>query len=355
MILRAARGKPMSALEAMPAKPRASSWLWIDLQGAAPEDLSAAVAAIGADPTVLETIREGSYPAWRSVGESTIALVTRSLSATGERVTTTPVIVVLARGGVLTVRSQELPGIAFALERAQHEPAFAPAPDILVARLLDLGAQRFAPLTDELDASIGTLEERAIEGDPNVLTDSHAMRRDAWALRGVLRAQREMLRAVLRSPAPLLGPAARRLLEDAYDLHVRVVESLETARMMLSGVIELYRSAVAERTNEVMKVLTVFAAIMLPLSLIAGIYGMNFENIPELRTRWGYFGVISFMALIALGEWLYFARRGFIGGPKRARAVGRGLVHVAFLPIKTVTVVTRTLADAVLPGDKPER
>ena len=97
-----------------------------------------------------------------------------------------------------------------------------------------------------------------------------------------------------------------------------------------------------EKANEVMKVLTVFAAIILPLSLIAGLYGMNFARMPELDWRWGYFGVLGIMATVAISLWVHFAKRGFIGGPKIGRipkALGlgiAGLVHLTTQPLGAV-------------------
>ena len=93
--------------------------------------------------------------------------------------------------------------------------------------------------------------------------------------------------------------------------------------------------------NEVMKVLTVYAAILLPMSLLAGLYGMNFSNMPELQWRWGYFGLLGLMAAIAIGQWIYFARRGFVGSfsfRRIPRTVGRGLARLALLPVDAVTL-----------------
>ena len=100
---------------------------------------------------------------------------------------------------------------------------------------------------------------------------------------------------------------------DVYD-HLQLISDLsETYRDMTSALMETYLSVQSNRMNEVMKTLTIFSAIMLPLSVIAGVYGMNFENMPELRTRNGYFVVLGFMALLAISMLIYFWRRGWIG------------------------------------------
>jgi len=96
---------------------------------------------------------------------------------------------------------------------------------------------------------------------------------------------------------------------------------------------------VADQTNEIVRVLTVFAAVMLPLWLIAGMWGMNFVNIPGAEERWGFWIHVGAMALFALGLWLYFAQRGFVGAPRLRdlpKAAGLGLIQVGVAPIKVV-------------------
>ncbi len=158
-------------------------------------------------------------------------------------------------------------------------------------------------------------------------------------LRRILGPQRDVLRDLAGVSSPFIDQRGRRAFSDAYDHHFRLVESLDAARGLLGIVLESYRSAVAERTNEVMKVLTVFAAVLLPLSLIAGLWGMNVTNLPGSASRWGFLTLLGVMAAVALGLWIYFARRGFVGGPKLHRlpkAVGLGLVQITTVPFRAV-------------------
>jgi len=106
---------------------------------------------------------------------------------------------------------------------------------------------------------------------------------------------------------------------DVHDHLLRVTDLSESYREFVSGLVEIHFSVVANRTNEVMKTLAVVSAIILPLSLIAGIYGMNFENIPELRTRYGYFAVLGLMGFLTLALLIYFKRRGWIFQSERAK------------------------------------
>ena len=136
---------------------------------------------------------------------------------------------------------------------------------------------------------------------------------------------------------------------DVHEQLFRVVETLDGARLLLGSALETYRSAVAEEMNRVMKVLTVFSAIMLPLTLMAGVWGMNFENMPELDHPLGYGFALGSMLVVGVGLWLLFIRSGFVSNvmlKKLPRAIGLGLWQVATLPIK---VVSKAINDEATP------
>ncbi|MFB6241080.1 MAG: CorA family divalent cation transporter [Gemmatimonadota bacterium] len=131
------------------------------------------------------------------------------------------------------------------------------------------------------------------------------MRRAAWPVRElVLTLQREESELVSEETAPYL--------RDAYDHVVQVVDTTETYRDLVSGLVDLYMTGVSNRMNEVMKVLTIIATIFIPVTFVAGVYGMNFEWMPELQWRWGYPAVLALMALMSGGMVLYFRRRDWI-------------------------------------------
>jgi magnesium transporter len=131
------------------------------------------------------------------------------------------------------------------------------------------------------------------------------VRRAIWPLRDVLA-------ALMRTESVLVKQDTVVYLRDVHDHSVRVIEAVETLRDVLSGMIDLYLSQVAHRTNEAIRVLTVMAGIFIPLTFIVGIYGMNFDYMPELREPWGYPAVMAFMGLIAVGLLVWFRKRGWI-------------------------------------------
>jgi len=253
--------------------------------------------------------------------------------------------IVVGEHWVFTVHAEPVRSIELLIERFPRPDLTLDGPFHVACRLFELVGERYLPILDDIDAQVLDLEDGAVEGDPAVLPDIHALRRDVALLRRSLAPQRRMLELLARSRTETTDPAGRDLA-DAVDHHVHMVESLDSAHQMVATLVDTYRSATAERLNEVMKVLTVFSAIFLPLTLVAGIYGMNFRHMPELDEGWGYPAALGVMAVIAAALWLYFVRRGFIGGPKLrsilrpARAagrVGRGLASAAVAPVRVAT------------------
>ncbi|GBE18273.1 magnesium transport protein CorA [archaeon BMS3Abin16] len=110
----------------------------------------------------------------------------------------------------------------------------------------------------------------------------------------------------------MINESTKPFLRDVYDHTIQAIDTIETYRDMLSGMLDLYLSSVSNRMNEVMKVLTIIATIFIPLTFITGIYGMNFQYMPELGMRWGYPAVLIVMALISVTMLVYFRRKRWL-------------------------------------------
>lgn len=124
---------------------------------------------------------------------------------------------------------------------------------------------------------------------------------------------RELVSQLERSETPLITKQTRLFLRDAYDHAVQTIDLVESLRDVLSGLMDLYITTLSNRMNEVMKVLTVMDSIFIPLTFIAGIYGMNFASMPELQWPWGYPVLLVVMTVIAAGLLLYFRQKNWIG------------------------------------------
>jgi magnesium transporter len=125
---------------------------------------------------------------------------------------------------------------------------------------------------------------------------------------------------LLRGEAGFITPGVGLYLRDCYDHCVQLADVVETYREMAGGLLNTYLSSMANRTNEVMKVLTIMASIFIPLTFLAGLYGMNFDRMPELHIWWAYPALLLVMAAVAMAMLLFFRRRGWLGAPKHPDA-----------------------------------
>jgi magnesium transporter len=185
--------------------------------------------------------------------------------------------------------------------------------DYLAYTLLDAIVDGYFAELENLGEEIETLEEELmVKPVPATAQHIHRLKREMIFLRKSVWPLREVISSLERSECPLFKPATTVFLKDLYDHVVQVIDTVETYRDMLSGMLDVYLSSVSNRMNEVMKVLTIIATIFIPLTFIAGIYGMNFKFMPELDWRWGYFGALAIMAAVGLVMVGFFRRKKWL-------------------------------------------
>jgi magnesium transporter len=204
--------------------------------------------------------------------------------------------------------------------------------DYLAYALIDAVVDGLFPLLDEVGQALEDLEIQSLERPhPKTAQQIHGLKRTLLGLRRTVWPQREALHGLLRGDGeedapdalPLLQPPTRVYLRDVHDHLVQVAELIESYREFAASLMDLYLSAVNNRMNEVVKVLTIISTIFLPLSFIAGIYGMNFDpsisrfNMPELRWVYGYPFALGLMTTVGLGMLWLFRRFGWIGRPSK--------------------------------------
>jgi magnesium transporter len=159
----------------------------------------------------------------------------------------------------------------------------------LVYSLLDAIVDNCFPILEEYGERLEELEDIVLDRPPRTtINEIHAVKRDLLLLRRGVWPMREVVAALQREPHECMSEVTRIYLRDLYDHLVQIIDMLETYREMASGLTETYMSAVSNRMNEVMKVLTITGTIFIPLTFLAGVYGMNFHDIPELNLRWAY-------------------------------------------------------------------
>jgi magnesium transporter len=161
--------------------------------------------------------------------------------------------------------------------------------DYLAYIIMDTVVDEYFALQDAFDELIEAVEDKLLS-DPSseTLATIQKIKRELIFLRRTVSPLRELLAAIQRSESPLINEKTRRYFGDIYDHAIRITEAIESYRDLIAGMLDIYLSSVSNKMNETMKVLTVFASIFIPLTFIAGVYGMNFEYMPELKWRWGY-------------------------------------------------------------------
>jgi magnesium transporter len=202
--------------------------------------------------------------------------------------------------------------------RAGIGPIRESGADYLAYALIDTMVDRYYPVAEGLADRLDEVEQQLHEeSDEKVRSVLRRVRGQLVLLRRIGWPQREMVNALLREQSPFIGPGVRTYLRDTNDHIAQIAELVDSSRDHAAALSDELQSAIAERTNEVMKVLTLMASVFIPLTFIAGVYGMNFENMPELRTRIGYYVVLGVMTAVAVAMVVYFWRRGWIRRRRR--------------------------------------
>jgi magnesium transporter len=192
-------------------------------------------------------------------------------------------------------------------------------PDYLLYAILDATIDAYFPLLEDSGERLEDLEDDIVlRPRGEVLSEIYDSRRKMLMLRRALWPLREVTAALIRENSPRITPDTRIFLRDCYDHTIQIIDLLETYRELSSGMMDVYLSSMSNRLNEIMKVLTIISVVFIPLTFIAGVYGMNFNtsvsrwNMPELNMRYGYVGCWAVMLLIALVELYYFWKKGWM-------------------------------------------
>jgi len=185
--------------------------------------------------------------------------------------------------------------------------------DYLAYALLDAVVDNYFIIMEKLGENIEFLEERLItQPGPETLQTIHHLKREMLFLRKGIWPLREVISGLERGESSLFKEPTRIYLRDVYDHTIQVIDTIETFREMVSGMLDIYLSSISNRLNSVMKVLTIIATIFMPLTFLAGVYGMNFKYMPELEWKWGY--PFIWLVMVGIGVWmlLYFKKKRWL-------------------------------------------
>ncbi len=290
---------------------------WIDVQGLGDADVLREFAEMfSIHPLALEdVVNVPQRPKVEMFDEHTLCITRMALLRDG-RIEREQVAMFLGSNYVLTF--QEESGDVFDPVRTRIRKSGAiirnSGPSYLTYALLDAVIDGYYPIMERFGEQLEALEDEImLDPQPALLQKIHQIKRDLLALRRAIWPQREAVNAMIRDENPFITDTVRVYLRDCYDHCVQLMDAIETCRELTGGLMDVYLSSVGNRQNEVMKVLTIMASIFIPLTFMAGIYGMNFEVMPELRVPWAYPLLLVLMIIVAVGMVVFFRRRGWIG------------------------------------------
>ena len=186
--------------------------------------------------------------------------------------------------------------------------------DYLLYILMDAIVDNYFSLIETIGEKIEVLEDKLFEKhtDNNITNDVQNLKREILKIRRAVYPLREVVNKLEKSENSFIHEKTQKYLRDLYDHIIQVSESIDIYREMIWGLMDLYMSNISNKMNEVMKVLTIMASIFIPLTFLAGIYGMNFENIPELKFKYGYFMLLGVMVVVFVGMIYYFKKKKWL-------------------------------------------
>lgn len=337
----------VDSIDALPAMPTGHEVFWVDITGLGDlETIRKVGERFGLHPLALEDVLNVHQRPKAEEYEEHLFVVTRmpdvspgrpaedahgsdhadetpaAGGAPPGRLATEQLSICIGPGFVVTF--QETPGDVFEPVRERIRKGNGRirrrGSDYLAYALVDAAIDSFFPLLESYGERVDELEEAVVHRPAaGHVAHIHELKRELLAARRTVWPQREMLNTLMREESPFVEAETRIFLRDCYDHTIQLMDMIETYREITSGLIDVQLSSVSNRMNDVMRVLTMIATIFIPLTFIAGVYGMNFDpeagpwSMPELDWRYGYPAILAVMAATACALLFWFRRKGWLG------------------------------------------
>jgi magnesium transporter len=291
--------------------------LWIDMEDVMDEDAEVLSNVFGFHPlAVADCISKNIHPPKIDDFDDYLFIIVHGINyhIGSEVVETTELAFFLGKNYVVTSHDVPMRSVSSMLDRVRKDGRpMRRGADFLAHDIVDALVDNIMPTIEEMDEKNDQLEDEALhEPKRETLMSIMQLKRSILALTRVILPQREIMNGLSRGDYPFISERAQIYYRNIYDHLVRIEMLTLGLRDMAESVLSTYLSSVSNRMNEVMKVLTLIATIFIPLTFIAGIYGMNFANMPELEWKYGYFGILIVMAAIGISLAFYFRRRRWL-------------------------------------------
>ncbi len=353
--------RPMSLEELAAGQPE-TGYLWLDLE--APTEDEARIlgdAGLHLPEMVIEDLLEDDHMPKVDVVDDLLALTVHAmdLEHAAAELTTRELDLVLTPRMVITHHVRPIVSVRHVADRLRRRGGARglDRPVLLMHRILDVMSDVFVSFIAHMDKRLDLIEEDILS-DPTETTrrEIYALQRDVIQVRRAVVPQAEVLRRLGRTPTAAVGEDDLKLFNDIHDHLYRMAELSESYRQLLDSALDSYQSSVDADLNQMLKVLTLINAVLLPIGVLAGIYGMNFANMPELQWENGYFWLLGIFGLITTFQVVMFRRAGWIGGraERAVRARRAALPNVLEIPllgsVLKVPVVTAKVAGRTFAG-----
>lgn len=317
---------PLADIEALRDNPIGHNYLWLNVAGLGSADTLRAVGKrFDLHPLVLADIANTEQRPKAEEYEGYLFIVMRvPVLETTIGLATRQVAICVGNDFILTFQEEDEAALQPVRERLlqQKGKLYQRGPDYLAYALLDAVIDTYFPVLEDYVERIEELEAEVIALSEHAgIKTIHAIKRELLTLRRVIWPQRDMVSHLLRSESVFIAEGTHLYLRDCYDHSAQLLDIVETCRETSTSLVDILLASQSNKMNEVMKVLTIIATIFIPLSWIAGVYGMNFDtqspwNMPELAWRYGYAMAMASMFAIAGGLLWWFWRKGWLGGGK---------------------------------------
>ena len=293
--------------------------VWVDVQGFGDETVIRAIGELfGLHPLALEdVVNVPQRPKAESYDKYLLWITRMAMMVDQRTLQTEQVSMVLGANYLLTFQEKYGDVLDPVRERIRQGkgPIRKSGHDYLAYAVIDAVIDGYYPILETFGETLEDFENEIVHNpESSLLQEIHHIKREMLAIRRAVWPQREALNKLIRDECEFITENVRTYLRDVYDHCIQIIDVVETYRELAGGLMDVYLSSVANRQNEVMKVLTIMASIFIPLTFMAGVYGMNFENMPELHSTWGYPLLLATMLVVGGGMTLYFRRKGWLGG-----------------------------------------
>jgi len=310
--------KQIRSIDELAAYKKKETVTWVNIEGLSDVSLIESVGELfEIHPLVLEDILNAHHRPKFEESDDYLYIVLKSLSLKKDHFSVgyEQISILLFKNFVFTFKEKKDELFVPLYKRLKNSQGRlrSQGSDYLTYAILDIIVDMHFLLFDSLDLITDALEDELLTNPTSqTLADIQQIKRELIDIRKSVSPLRELLMSILRSNSALIHNKTYLYFRDIHDHVLHITDELESYRDMLTGLLDIYISSVSNKINEVMKVLTVFASIFIPLTFITGVYGMNFDYMPELKWQWSYFGVWGFFIVFSVVSFLYFRKKRWV-------------------------------------------